>query len=254
MKALYFIFFTLSLFCTKIKGQAGHFRVRSDAFVQIGYDSYKTLSLGASTSSPNNGNWAIEHWNGGLNFWKPWPTFSTVNYALFIRDGNHFVGIGKYPNHALDVNGDIATYGTIRIYSDERLKANITKLSPQYCLNIVQNLNTYSYHLISEKLPPDYSSISSESIDDIKQKTIEQEQKDFEKSKKIQTDKLRHGFLAQELEEVVPSLVKTDKDGLKSIDQMALIPILLEAVKAQQKEINLLKIEIQNLKKNASNK
>ncbi len=60
---------------------------------------------------------------------------------------------------------------------------------------------------------------------------------------------MRHGFLAQELEAVAPELVKTDGQGYKSIDQMALIPIMLEALKQQQKEIELLKSEIQKIKK-----
>jgi hypothetical protein len=42
----------------------GSFRVRSDEFIQIGYDQYNILSFGESS----NGDWAIEHWNNGLNF------------------------------------------------------------------------------------------------------------------------------------------------------------------------------------------
>lgn len=132
---------------------SGHFKVRTDNFVQIGYDAYKSLTFGIGTSTPNNGNWAIEHWNGGLNFWKPWPTAPTRNYALFLQDNPAYVGIGKHPYQALDINGDVAVYGTIITYSDERLKRDVQRLTPQYYQQILQQLQTYSYHLTLDRLP-----------------------------------------------------------------------------------------------------
>lgn len=54
-------------------------------------------------------------------------------------------------------------------------------------------------------------------------------------------DALRIGFLAQEIERIVPELVKTDpKTGLKSVNYVGFAPILVNAIKEQQDEINLL--------------
>ena len=46
------------------------------------------------------------------------------------------------------------------------------------------------------------------------------------------------GLIAQELEEVIPELVKTDNNGYKSIVYQKLTAVLIEAVKEQQQEIN----------------
>jgi len=39
------------------------------------------------------------------------------------------------------------------------------------------------------------------------------------------------GVLAQEVEEVFPEAVRTDRDGLKSVDYLGLVAVLVEAVK-----------------------
>lgn len=49
------------------------------------------------------------------------------------------------------------------------------------------------------------------------------------------------GFIAQEVEKVIPELVKTDSEGMKSVDYVSVVPILVEAIKHQQKQINELK-------------
>lgn len=56
------------------------------------------------------------------------------------------------------------------------------------------------------------------------------------------TDKPRKlGFIAQEVEKVIPELVKTDSEGMKSVDYVSVVPVLVEALKHQQKQINELK-------------
>ena len=40
----------------------------------------------------------------------------------------------------------------------------------------------------------------------------------------------RIGFLAQDVEKVLPELVKTDEDGVKSIDYIGFIPLLVESI------------------------
>jgi hypothetical protein len=235
------LFFLNLAFC-----QQGHFRVKTNEFVQIGYDNYKTLSFGASTGTINNGSWAIEHWNNGLNIWRPWPTYNAVNYALFIRDWDGFTGIGKFPSYKLDVNGDIGIYGTVWLASDNLLKKNINKLDSKNCLELLQQINAYSYNLKYDHLPNQYQDTLG--LTETKQKTIEEENNNPQEYNN-QNEKLRHGFMAQEIEEILPNLVNTNKEGQKAIDYVGLLPIMLEAIKEQQKEIERLKAQIKTLTK-----
>jgi len=57
------------------------------------------------------------------------------------------------------------------------------------------------------------------------------------------------GVIAQEVEKIYPELVTTDEDGYKSVAYDRLGPILIEAIKEQQKEIDSLKSEVDSLKK-----
>jgi hypothetical protein len=49
------------------------------------------------------------------------------------------------------------------------------------------------------------------------------------------------GFIAQEVEEVLPELVSTGKDGFKSVQYANIVPILVEAVKELKAENDKLK-------------
>lgn len=53
----------------------------------------------------------------------------------------------------------------------------------------------------------------------------------------VKDKKIHYGFLAQDLEKIYPHMVHTDKFGFKSIFYTELIPVLLEATKQQQDEI-----------------
>ena len=56
------------------------------------------------------------------------------------------------------------------------------------------------------------------------------------------------GFIAQDVEKVVPQVVHTDDKGYKSIDYVKLVPVLLSAIQEQQKEIDDLAAEIKKLR------
>lgn len=55
-----------------------------------------------------------------------------------------------------------------------------------------------------------------------------------------ETDRSSIGFIAQELEEVLPDLVHTNDSGIKSVSYGNVVALLVEAVKEQQKTINQL--------------
>jgi hypothetical protein len=54
------------------------------------------------------------------------------------------------------------------------------------------------------------------------------------------------GLIAQDLEQVYPELVSTDQDGYKSVQYSHLVPVLIEAIKEQQKQIEGLKKQAEN--------
>lgn len=58
----------------------------------------------------------------------------------------------------------------------------------------------------------------------------------------------RYGLIAQEVEQVFPEMVQEDNNRLKLLAYEQLIPVLVEAIKEQQAQIDALKLEIKELK------
>jgi hypothetical protein len=56
------------------------------------------------------------------------------------------------------------------------------------------------------------------------------------------------GLIAQEVEKIVPEVVRTDSKGFKSVEYSKLVALLLEAIKDQQKLINKQNSDITQLK------
>jgi len=57
------------------------------------------------------------------------------------------------------------------------------------------------------------------------------------------------GLIAQDLEQVFPEVVSQDENGYLTVDYARLVPVLIEAIKAQQVEIGLLKQHVWVLEK-----
>lgn len=56
------------------------------------------------------------------------------------------------------------------------------------------------------------------------------------------------GLIAQDVEKVLPELVHTNSEGLKSVEYGNIVALLIESIKEQQKEINTLREQIAELK------
>lgn len=69
-----------------------------------------------------------------------------------------------------------------------------------------------------------------------------------DESRNWNTDETQIGLIAQEVETVIPELVKTDQQGDKSVNYSKLTVVLLEALKEQQEMIEELQREIEILK------
>jgi hypothetical protein len=70
--------------------------------------------------------------------------------------------------------------------------------------------------------------------------------KDLEKLKTVEfdwksTDEADIGFIAQDVEKIFPTLVKTNKDGFKSVKYVNFVPILVQGYREQANELRKLK-------------
>ena len=121
-------------------------------------------------------------------------------------------------NGTVVINGSGTYTGSWTSSSDIRFKKDIKPL--ENTLETVKSLNGVSYKWNTEEFP----------------------------EKKFQDDE-QIGLIAQDVEKVIPSLVDTDSEGYKSVDYIKLNVLLLEAIKEQQLSIDVLKQEIEELKK-----
>ena len=112
----------------------------------------------------------------------------------------------------IDATNDVVAFAT----SDKRLKENIKPISNALCkLNEVSG-NTFNW-----------KKLNKEQIKDIHGNT----------GKDV-------GVIAQEIESILPEAVTTRDSGYKAVNYEKIIPLLIEAIKDQQKQIDELKSRI----------
>ena len=97
--------------------------------------------------------------------------------------------------------------GTVYNYSDARAKSNVKSIN--YGLSTLSKLRPVSYTLTNNPSG--------------------------------QNDHQELGLIAQELEQVMPELVRTDKDGKKLVNYTGLLPVLIKSIQELQKEVAALK-------------
>jgi trimeric autotransporter adhesin len=158
---------------------------------------------------------------------------STWGLTMNVVTGNVGIGGCTAPQYKLHVIGDIASSGTVRTTnalvtgaitacSDIRYKKNVAPL--QNALQNVLKIQGVTYNWKTKEFPD----------------------KNFNDQRQI-------GVIAQELEKIYPELVMTDKDGYKSVDYSKITPVLIEAIKDQQKEINTLTERLNKLEQMMNN-
>jgi len=131
------------------------------------------------------------------------------------------VGIAiSSPSLLFQVNGTAGGSSAWQVVSDARLKKDIQPLANG--LGMVSRLNPVSY---------DWK--------DAKERTVG-------KALSLSTGERQLGFLAQEVEKVVPEAVSKpkDSDGVYTLKQETLIPVLVAAIKEQQAEIEQLQAKL----------
>ena len=141
--------------------------------------------------------------------------FSYQNTAFVIGNGG-YDSEGNYDGHlsnAFEVlfDGTTTIAGDLSINSDARLKANIISLGST--LAKLLQIDGKSYTM----------------------------KKDENKKQKI-------GLLAQDIEKVFPELV-SESNGIKTVNYQGLVPVLINALKEQQAEIDRLKTQEERLER-----
>jgi len=241
MKKLFFL--SVCILFTMSMNAQGVFKVNStNSAVQLGYDDYRFLTFGDGFTSPNNGAWSIERWNGGLNFWKPWPSANFGNYKMFIRDNGN-VGINMNPFGwnilKLQVSGYTVSNGNF-IWSDERLKTNVKNLTSG--IDQIMQLKPVSYDYNQAITLGDGSPGSEE--DPIKRKTMTADNNGNGE------DTLKHfGLLAGDVFKIFPNVVSPDLGSTKvnAVNYTELIPVLIKAMQEQQEQISSQRQQIKDL-------
>jgi hypothetical protein len=140
-------------------------------------------------------------------------SFGTQTNAGVFTEAGKFEIAGGY---ALTVFGNIWANG-ITYNSDARFKKNILPLNN--AIQKIQKINGVQYEMMADEYPA----------------------KNFIKGTQV-------GLLAQEVEVVMPQVVSTNEEGYKSVDYAKLIPLLIEGMKEQQKQIEQLRQEVKELK------
>lgn len=182
---------------------------------------------GADVLICNGSNWLASmsyYKDGGLGIsslsGQPAPQYSssTVLWStgsgddIYYNTGTPMVGIGTAdPTVTLDVVGNINYTGVLTDVSDRRSKENIEPL--EHPLESILALQGYSFTM---KDDPEH--------------------------------RIEYGLIAQEVEIVFPELVVTNSNDMKTMNYLGMIAPLVEAVKAQQKEIEALKAEVNAIK------
>jgi trimeric autotransporter adhesin len=138
-------------------------------------------------------------------------------------------GTGAYAGYfagTVYATGKVYAEG-LQLTSDKNLKRNVLPISGS--LQKVMNLQGVTYEWKSE------AELKSSGLNK-KSGSKESDTRSFNFPKGLQI-----GVIAQDVEKILPELVQTDADGLKSVDYIKMIPLLIEAIKDQQKQIDDLK-------------
>ena len=147
------------------------------------------------------------------------------------------------------VTGDGSVYskGSLLTASDESYKENITSINNS--LNKIRQMRGVTYKL--KEQAEETVATANTLQNDVSSDTLSsQSPVPVEIVNKIKAEKKRKksGFIAQELEEIFPEAVYTLPNGKKAIAYSEIIPLLVEAIKEQQNEIDKQQNEIDELR------
>ena len=161
----------------------------------------------------------------GVPVFIGWSSLEPVIYPGADNAGS----IGLLNNQFRDVHAKYHYANGVLLTSDKRLKENFRTIDQP--LNKLLQMNGQKYDFISQ---------GTDTIKDVK-----------EKQKQLRLEKNRLGFIAQDLEKILPDAIFYFKDEDRYyIDYNAIIPVIVEAMKEQQTIIQELKNNVASIEAN----
>lgn len=149
--------------------------------------------------------------------------------GVYGATGSYIPATWTNGNYAGYFSGDVKVTGTLTATtsttSDLRLKENVTNLNNNLAIDILSQLRPVSF-------------------------TFKRDSTIFYTSK--DSSRIHYGLIAQEVRSILPDLVSEDGAGYLSVNYTELIPFLLQAINAQQKQIEALSEEINMLSNNSA--
>ena len=165
-----------------------------------------STAMGEGTKASDYASTVIGQFNSSGSTATSADSFSTSAPAFVIGNGTDDSNLSDafkvMFNGDATVSNDLTVNGDVTVSSDARLKANIVSLGAT--LSKLLNIDGKTYTV-----------------------------------KKNGAQKI--GVLAQDIQEVFPELVSEDNEGMLSVNYQGLIPVLINALKEQQKEIEYLR-------------
>lgn len=164
------------------------------------------------------------------------------------------MGGGYSTTYALQVNGDSYSTEDIiagdKIISGGHVGVNFGGYSATYALRVNGSGYATTSWLSSDiKFKTNIAAINTplSQLMQLRGVTYNWNKTDF--ADREFNDGVQHGLIAQEVEKVFPGMVMTDENGEKAVAYYQLIPVLLEALKQQQAQIEALQQRIDQLGK-----
>ena len=176
--------------------------------------------------------------NSGTSGWGGLQIGNTSNEFIFSLMGNGSVG-GIYDDQNADWIIDWAENAGVSLFhnSSAKLTTTSTGVSITGALVASGDVTAFSDARVKENVETLPNAL--ESVKKMRGVTYN----------KIGEEKQSVGVIAQELEEVVPQLVHTDEEGMKSVAYGNITAVLIEAIKEQQVQIEELKARLDGLTK-----
>jgi hypothetical protein len=189
-------------------------KVNSSGTVGIGIDPVSTYNLRLNTAI----------FVTGSGYSDMIVSYDPAGYGRAIYPSiNNYCRVGTPNNQFAAIYAQYHYSGTTYHFSDSRLKENLRVIEKP--LEKLLQMNGVKYDFIKQS----NDTISNEA--------------EQQKLEKMQKDKL--GFLAQDLEKIIPEAVLYEEDEDRYyIEYNALIPVIVEAMKEQQAQIEELKSEL----------
>ncbi len=189
----------------------------ADSFTSLGTVQYRFSDVLAHTMSVH----ADEDSAATLKFFADDSTDQADRWRVSAADSGALTIESEASGSSVPVltaynNGDVSVAGDVIVQSDARLKTDITEIAD--ALALLEQVQGYRYRWRDPALKGDAAHV---------------------------------GFLAQEIEAVLPELVSADAQGVLSVNYQGVVPVLTNALRevhqisvAQQAEVNALKATV----------